>query len=201
MHILIADDTAMYRRLLEGTLVRWGHTVSVAADGTEALAKLQAEDAAPLAILDWEMPGHSGIEVCQILRQQQSDSPIYIILLTGKQGKEELVAGLEAGADDYVVKPFDAGELRARINVGTRIVELQRAVVGRVKQLEEALTQVKQLQGLIPICAWCGKVRDDTNYWQQVEEYISARSDARFSHSICPTCYEGMAKPQEKPSA
>ena len=113
-----------------------------------------------------------------------------MILLTAKSKKEELVEGLAAGADDYLTKPFDRQELHARISVGLRVSELQRNLADRITDLETALARVKQLQGLLPICSYCKKVRDDQNYWQQVDSYISKHSEVAFSHSICPTCYE-----------
>jgi sigma-B regulation protein RsbU (phosphoserine phosphatase) len=125
-----------------------------------------------------------------------SSTPPYLILLTAKGGREDLVTGLEAGANDYVTKPFNREELRARVQVGVRMVELQQSLADRVKALEEALARVKQLQGLLPICSYCKKIRDDQNYWQQVESYIAEHSQAQFSHSICPDCYEKLVKPE-----
>ena len=104
--------------------------------------------------------------------------------------------GLDAGADDYLAKPFDRNELRARVQVGVRVVELQRHLAEHIKELETALSQVKQLQGILPICSYCKKIRDDQNYWQRVESYISDHSEAEFSHSICPSCYEDVVKPE-----
>jgi DNA-binding response OmpR family regulator len=149
-----------------------------------------------LAILDWMMPGLDGVEVCRRVRRGATATPPYLILLTAKGRREDIVTGLRSGADDYVTKPFNREELRARVQVGIRIVELQHSLADRVKALEEALTRVKQLQGLLPICSYCKKIRDDRNYWQQVENYISEHSEAQFSHSICPDCYEGRVKPE-----
>jgi DNA-binding response OmpR family regulator len=120
----------------------------------------------------------------------------YIILVTVRGGLENVVRGLEAGADDYMTKPFDPRELRARLNVGVRIVQLQRALVERFQELEDALKRVKQLQGLLPICSYCKKIRNDRNYWEQVDAYIASHSEAQFSHGICPDCYEIHLKPQ-----
>lgn len=184
------------RRLLEATLAKWGYEVVVTCDGLQASAALQGAGAPPLAILDWMMPGLDGVEVCRRARSTHSPAPPYLILLTAKGRREDVITGLEAGANDYITKPFDREELRARVQVGMRIVELQHSLADRVHALEEALARVKQLHGLLPICSYCKKIRDDQNYWQQVENYISQHSEAQFSHSICPDCYERLVKPE-----
>lgn len=196
MKVLIAEDDMVSRRLLKATLTKWGYEVIVTCDGLEALAALQGIDAPSLAILDWMMPGLDGIEVCRRVRRTQSHTPPYFIVLTAKGRREDIIVGLEAGANDYVTKPFDREELHARVRVGVRIVELQHSLADRVHALEEALARVKQLQGLLPICSYCKKIRDDQNYWQQVENYISQHSEAQFSHSICPACYEQLVQPE-----
>lgn len=196
MKVLIAEDDIVSCRLLETTLTKWGYEVVVTCDGLQALAAIQGTDAPPLAILDWMMPGLDGIEVCRRARSMHSPTPPYLILLTAKGRREDVITGLEAGANDYVTKPFNREELRARIRVGMRLVELQHSLADRVHALEEALASVKQLQGLLPICSYCKKIRDDQNYWQQVENYISQHSAAQFSHSICPDCYEHLVKPE-----
>jgi DNA-binding response OmpR family regulator len=196
MKVLIAEDDTVSRRLLEATLIRWGYEVVVASDGVEAWEALQSDGAPSLAILDWMMPGLDGLEVCRRIRKMPSSTPPYLILLTAKGGREDLVTGLEAGANDYVTKPFNREELRARVQVGVRMVELQQHLADRVRALEEALARVTQLQGLLPICSYCKKIRDDQNYWQQVESYIAEHSQAQFSHSICPDCYEKLVKPE-----
>lgn len=128
--------------------------------------------------------------MCRRVRELARPIPPYLILLTAMDRTEDIVAGLQAGADDYIAKPFAPDELRARVQVGARVVALQHGLAARVKALEEALAQVNRLQGLLPICAWCKKVRNDQNYWQQVEIYVAERTDARFSHGICPECRE-----------
>ena len=194
--ILIAEDDLVSRRTLEATLQRWGYRVVVTSDGTSAYEALCRDDAPPLAILDWMMPGMDGLAVCRTLR----DSPIrrvpYIILLTAREDKADKVAGLDSGADDYIIKPFDRDELRARVQVGLRMVALQKSLADRVTELEEALKRVKQLQGLLPICCYCKKIRDDGNYWQQVDHYLTKHSDVRFSHCICPDCWRKEIEPQ-----
>jgi len=196
MRILIAEDEAVSRRLLQQTLQRWGYEVVVASDGIEAWQCLSAADAPQLAIVDWVMPGIDGVELCQRVRALDAQVPTYVMLLTSRSTREDIVAGLQAGADDYVVKPFDESELRARLQVGVRVVQLQVSLADRVRDLEDALSRVKQLQGLLPICSYCKKIRDDRNYWQQVEQYVTERTEARFTHGICPTCFERHVKPE-----
>jgi CheY-like chemotaxis protein len=194
--VLIAEDDSASRRLLEATLQRWGHEVQVTVDGEEAWTALQRPGAPSVAILDWMMPGLDGVEICRRLRGRDSPTPPYVILLTANTRQADVVAGLEAGADDYMGKPFDHDELRARLIVAGRVVDLRQKLADRVRELEAAMTRVKQLHGLLPICSYCKKIRDDRNYWQQVEEYVSAHSDVQFSHGICPTCYQEMVVPQ-----
>lgn len=195
MKILIAEDDRVSRRLLEKTLSDWGHEVVVTSDGLAAWEVLQQPDAPNLAILDWMMPGIDGVSLCRLVRKTPSASPTYIILLTAKNRKADIVEGLIAGANDYVTKPFDRSELQARVQVGVTVVDLQRNLANRVMELEQALAHVKLLQGILPICSYCKHVRDDQNYWQSVECYVSDHSEAKFSHSICPTCYEIVVEP------
>jgi response regulator RpfG family c-di-GMP phosphodiesterase len=134
------------------------------------------------------MPGVDGIELCRRIRLTPELKRLYILLLTSRTGIDSLVTGLEAGADDYVTKPFEPAELRARIRVGERLINLQNELAERVDQLEAALHQVRQLRGLLPICAYCKKIRDDGNYWHQVEGYLEKHSELQFSHGVCPDC-------------
>ena len=196
MKILIAEDDEVSRRVLQLTLTAAGHDVATTKNGAEALSVLESEDAPPLAILDWMMPEIDGVEVCRRVRRLASETPAYIILLTAKTDKAEVVEGLDAGANDYITKPFDRQELRARVRVGETVVNLQRSLAARVAELELALSKVKQLQTILPICSYCKHIRDDRNYWQQVDTYISEHTDTQFSHGICPDCYESVVKPQ-----
>lgn len=195
MKVLIAEDEPDSLHLLQIMLGKWGYEAVATSDGAQAWKVLQSEDTPPLAILDVMMPRMDGLEVCRRAKEMSSPVPTYIIMLTAKTLPKEIVSGLEAGADDYLTKPFDSDELRARIKVGERILELQRNLVDRIVELEEMLSRVKQLQGLLPICSYCKKIRDDQNYWQQVESYIARHSEAQFSHSICPDCYAQIVKP------
>lgn len=142
------------------------------------------------------MPNMDGIEVCRRVRESLNSHPVYVILLTVRDRKADIVRGLEAGADDYIAKPFDEEELRVRVLVGVRIIELQRKLSQRVDELTYALQQVKQFTGLLPICSYCKRIRDDQNYWQQVESYISKHSEALFTHGVCPDCFGRVVRPQ-----
>jgi phosphoserine phosphatase RsbU/P len=195
MKILIADDSAVARSLVQNALRGSTHEVTVVENGAQAAAAFEADDPPALAVLDWEMPELTGLEVCGRVRDRSWSIAPYLILVTGRDQMSDIVRGLEAGADDYLTKPFQADELRARIRVGERVVRLQQRLASRVLELEAALAKVNELEGLLPICSYCKSVRDDSNYWHQVEAYIGERSAARFSHGVCPSCYEKFLEP------
>ncbi len=174
MRILIADDDRTSSLLLGRTLERWGYDVIVAHDGAEAWAGIMGGEPPALAIVDWMMPKLDGIELCRRIRATPPPAPVYVILLTARTERQDLVAGLEAGADDYLTKPFDPDELRARIHVGQRTLAL--------------IANINRLNGLLPICSYCKRIRSDQDYWEQVESYITDHTGARFSHGICPPC-------------
>jgi len=173
--------------------MNWGFSVVTAEDGEEALSILESDDAPPLAILDWMMPKMDGLEVCARVREHANRPYVYLVLLTAKSQKEEIAAGLQAGADDYVIKPFDPDELRARLTVGQRVVVLERVLARKVADLESALADVRKLRSLLPICMYCKSVRDDQDYWHTIDAYIHQETGTDFSHGICPSC---MAKLQ-----
>jgi phosphoserine phosphatase RsbU/P len=194
--VLVADDEPVTRTVVAAMLRKGGYDVQLATDGEQAWAALQRPDAPTLAIMDWMMPGLDGPEICRRLRTNDTSTPTYVILLTSRDAAADVVEGLRAGADDYVTKPPHEDELLARVSVGARVIRLQQTLADRVRRLEEALSNVKQLQGLLPICSYCKRIRDDQNYWQQVESYISVHSGVQFSHSYCPDCFEKFVKPQ-----
>src|SRR5271154_4171099 len=145
MRILIADDSIVSRHLLDATLRKWGYEVVVATDGMEAWNVLKQDDAPRIAILDWVMPGLTGPEVCKRLREHSkgsSDSAYtYLLLLSSKSQREDLIEGLESGADDYLTKPFDQHELKVRLRAGTRIIDLQRELLTAREELREQATK------------------------------------------------------------
>lgn len=133
MKILIAEDDAVSRRLLERKLAMWGYQVVTCSNGTEAWAVLQQEDSPRLAILNWMMPGMDGVQVCREVRNLKRSNYVYLILLTARDQKEDIVEGIEAGADDYVTKPFNPHELNVRVRAGRRILEMQAELMQREK--------------------------------------------------------------------
>ncbi|HUP90341.1 MAG TPA: response regulator [Longimicrobiales bacterium] len=191
--VLIADDDKLSLNVLNDTLTRAGYDVLTASDGDQAWKKLQQSNA-PVAILDWIMPGMEGIEICQRALKDSKLANRYFILLTGKSKTEDLVAGLQSGASDYLRKPFEEAELLARVEVGVRFIELQKKLADRVEELEKALATVRRLEGLLPICSYCKRIRNEQDYWERVDNYISQHANVRFSHNICPECYEKHVK-------
>lgn len=181
MKILIVDDDSTTRLVLGATLSRLGHEVLVADNGTSAWAIIR-EQAIAVLLTDWSMPGMNGLELCRQVRAAPGSKYTYVILLTVLDGREYFLKGMEAGADDFITKPWDEQQLAARLRVAERLLHLQ--------------SEVTVLSGLLPICSYCKSIRDDHNYWQQLEAYVSTRTDARFSHGICPKCYKDRVLPE-----
>jgi CheY-like chemotaxis protein len=196
LRVLVADDERVSRTVVGAMLKKAGYEVSFASDGDQAWQHLSGPNPPPIALLDWEMPGLAGPDVVRRLRAQEAQAPVYIILLTSRDSSADIVTGLRAGANDYVTKPANEDELVARVNVGARVVELQIALAERVRSLEEAAANIKALQTLLPMCAYCKSIRNDQNYWEKVETYFHEHSGVSFSHSYCPICYERFVKPQ-----
>jgi sigma-B regulation protein RsbU (phosphoserine phosphatase) len=181
MKILTADDDEIARRILTKTLKSLGHEVVETRDGQEAWAEYRLHHF-HLVISDWMMPVLNGIEFTKLVRSEIRQKYTYVIMLTSLEGKGRYLEGMEAGADDFINKPFDKETLAARLRVAERILNLQ--------------AEVKQLEGLLPICSYCKKIKDDEQKWQHMETYISKRTEANFSHGICPDCYEKHMLPQ-----
>ncbi|MGB2697546.1 MAG: response regulator [Candidatus Zixiibacteriota bacterium] len=189
MKILIAEDEKTSRMVLEKILIKAGHLVIAVEDGLKALTSIQKE-VPDMLITDWMMPDLDGLELCRRVRELNLPGYVYIILWTALTQKENIIKGLDTGADDYITKPFDKTELLARVKAGERVIQLERSLRQKNKELSDALAQVKQLKGLLPICMFCKKIRNDKNYWQKIEDYIAKHSEVDFSHGICPECLE-----------
>jgi DNA-binding response OmpR family regulator len=188
MNVLIAEDDLTSRNMLASVLGKSGFDVLEATNGLEALGLLLGADAPKMAIIDWMMPEVDGLEVVRRVRARQTKLPPYIIMLTTRGEKSDIVKGLDVGADDYLAKPFDIGELRARINVGRRMMDLQAQLAAQVEEFRQAMAHIDTLRGILPICSFCKKIRNDEGYWDQVEAYVTRHSEATFSHSVCPEC-------------
>jgi phosphoserine phosphatase RsbU/P len=188
MKVLVAEDDLVSRRMLEALLTHWGFQPVLATNGQQALDLLTQPGGPLLAILDWMMPVLDGIEVCRTIRATKGRDYAYLIVLTARGERADLLAGLAAGADDYLTKPFDADELRSRLRIGERVLTLQAGLAAKVRELEGALLHVRQLQGLLPVCMHCKKVRDESQTWHRIEAYIEEHSEARFTHALCDEC-------------
>lgn len=162
MRILIAEDDPVSLEMLVAMLEWWGYEPVCVSDGCAALDALRQDDTIALALLDWMMPGLNGIEVCHRYRQEEPPGfRKYLLVLTVRSSDEDVVAAFKSGADDHVKKPFCSEELRARLEVGRKMIELQNALKQRIADLEGALSHVKTLQGILPVCAHCHRIRTD----------------------------------------
>jgi DNA-binding response OmpR family regulator len=180
--ILAVEDDAVARAVLNKALQRLGHDVVLAPDG-EAAWQLVERDPVRVIVSDWMMPEVDGLELCRRIRRRAGVEYVYFILLTGRDATaENQRTAADAGVDDFLSKPLDVSELWTRLRVAERILRYT--------------TQVRQLEELLPICSYCKKIRDDHNYWQQIEGYISERTGSDFSHSVCPDCYTRVILPQ-----
>jgi sigma-B regulation protein RsbU (phosphoserine phosphatase) len=181
MNVLVVEDDAVSRRILQRNLARQGHGVVQACNGIEAWAVLQRETVR-IVVSDWMMPQMDGLELCRRVRARLDVNYTYFIMLTARLGNENHREAMDAGVDDFLTKPLDPEELEIRLSVAERILGYA--------------TQVRQLKSLLPICMYCKKIRDDSDYWQRVDEYIHQYTGTDFSHSICPDCFETIAKPE-----
>jgi sigma-B regulation protein RsbU (phosphoserine phosphatase) len=181
MRILIVEDDIDGSATLQELLERDGHEVAAAANGLEAWQKFQGGNFSVL-ISDWAMPELGGIELCRRIRAAELQDYCYIILLTALSGKANYIEAMNAGADDFISKPYDPDELKARL-----------IAAGRIVRLKEHL---KRLEGVLPTCMYCKRIRDHREAWIGIEEYITKRTAASFSHGVCPDCYNTVVKPE-----
>ena len=182
MKVLAVEDDPVALAVLTRALRKLGHEVVTASDGQAAL-ELLGHDPVRVVVSDWVMPAADGLELCRRVRARLGTDYVYFILLTGQLPSEENQReAIEAGVDDFLQKPLVMQEIWMRLRVAERILRFA--------------TQVRQLEQFLPICGYCKKVRDDGNYWQQIESYINARTGTDFSHSVCPDCYSNVIMPQ-----
>ena len=194
MDVLIVDDEPDIIKILRKYLENHGLGVLTAQNGREALEILHKSDVR-LVITDRIMPEMDCIALCRSIRASDISGYVYIIILTISGSKEDIVNGINAGADDYVTKPFNLEELKVRVDSGLRVLALEQSLHEKIKEeeilvgeLKAALDQVQKLSGMLPICATCKKIRDDKGYWNKIETYICEHSEAKFTHGMCPDC-------------
>ena len=196
--ILIVDDTPANIQILNETL-KDDYEIYFAMNGKDALQNAQ-KVIPDLVLLDIMMPGMDGYEVCGALKRNSLLKDIPVIFITALNQEDHETKGLGLGAVDYITKPFNPEIIKLRVNNHLELKRHRDALALRNEELREALSKIKTLSGLLPICASCKKIRDDKGYWSQIEAYVSRHTDAEFSHSICPDCakrlypdfYEGM---------
>lgn len=181
MRVLLVEDEPLARQRAGGLLARLGHEVRAVEDGLEAWEAWR-QGPFDVVLTDWSLPGLDGLELCRRIRAERRPGYTCVVVQTVRSGKQNFLAAMEAGADDFLEKPLDLDTLAARLGVAARIRDLYQ--------------ELDRLRGLIPICSYCKKVRSDGDYWQQVEAYVAARSHALFSHTVCPDCYQGILVPE-----
>jgi DNA-binding response OmpR family regulator len=181
MKVLLAEDDAASRALLKQNLEELGHEVTVAQDGEEAWELFMLRNCS-VVVSDWLMPRLDGVGLCQRIRLHQTNHYIYFILQTARSGKGDYYQAMREGVDDFLPKPVDMQELMIRLKVAERIISYK--------------SQIRQLRALLPICMYCKKVRNDKEYWQQVETYFHEVTGADFSHGVCPACYDTILVPE-----
>jgi DNA-binding response OmpR family regulator len=187
--ILIAEDEFTTRMMVQVCLENWGYRVESVTNGEEAWAKLQKPDAPHIAILDWEMPLLNGVEVCRRVKEMEVENPPYIILLTGRDSKTDIVRGFDAGADDYMTKPFNNDELRARTRVAERLVRTQSSLSESVAELRAALNQLEMLECGVEICGSCRKILNRYDgEWYSFDDLLKNSNDPHFAIGTCPQC-------------
>ncbi len=183
MKILTVEDDAVARAVLRQALRRLGHEAVEAVDGENAWDVFQKNEGVRVVVSDWTMPDSDGLALCRRIRARVGAEYTYFILLTSRDATEEnQTVAADAGVDDFLTKPLDFAELWMRLRVAERILRYT--------------TQVRHLEEMLPICSYCRKIRDDQNYWRQLEGYISERTGSDFSHSVCPDCYTRVVIPE-----
>jgi CheY-like chemotaxis protein len=176
MKILVAEDDPVSVKILQLTLEHYGHEVITTGSGEEAWEAFDREPVRTI-VSDWMMPGLNGLDLCKRVRARAKTDYTYFILLTANTtGRENLREAMDAGIDDFLPKPLDREVIMMRLRVAERILEFS--------------TQIRQLKELLPICMYCKRIRDDSDYWQQVESYIHTHTGSNFSHGICPDCFQ-----------
>lgn len=189
--ILIVDDNPANLDVLRHVLEPEGYRILAAMSGEESLNIVRRAQP-DLILLDVMMQGLDGFTTCRRIKEIPSAARVPLLFVTAKTEIEAVTRGFEVGGVDYIAKPFNKEEVKARVRTHLELSALTRRLAKRNEELEQALTQIQTLSGMLPICAHCKKIRDDEGYWKQVEVYVGERSDATFSHGICPDCIKNQ---------
>lgn len=190
--VLVIDDNPKSLQIVSRIIDKAGYRPAAATNADQALAIITST-LPDLVLLDTVMPGGSGLDLCKTLKASPRTAGIPVIMLTVKSDAQDIVRGFEAGASDYVSKPFNPEELLARVKAQIELKQINDQQVQLIEELEQALSDIKQLSTLIPICSHCKKIRGDQGYWHQVEEYIARNSAARILPNYCPDCSASKA--------
>jgi PleD family two-component response regulator len=185
--VLIVDDDEVELMEFSDFFDSEGFKTFGVTNGETAISKA-IEFSPDVILLDVMMPGMNGYEACRRLKAAQATMEIPVIFVTGLSDTKDKLRGFEAGGVDYVTKPFEIEEISARVSAHVALQRLKKEREGIIRELSEALDTVKKLEGMLPICMFCKKIRNDKGYWEQVELYISEHSDVRFSHGLCEEC-------------
>jgi phosphoserine phosphatase RsbU/P len=186
--ILIAEDEYTTRLMVQVCLENWGYSIESVEDGKKAWDIINQKNPPQIAVLDWEMPGISGIDLCRKIKSLDRSSPIHVILLTARDSKNDISQGFEAGADDYITKPFNDDELGARIRVAERIVTIQSSLNSSLEELREALDMVQSFEEPVAVCRKCQKIGAFDGSWRTPEKLLEYPVDPRFIQLDCPSC-------------
>lgn len=186
--VLVVADDPIIRQTLESYLDSWECETVTVFDDKELLHRLELGNHPSLLIIDGAIEGMNTDDVCRHIRLSSHTLRPYIILISHGGAGERSVFAPDSGPDDLLDNPFTKSELHARVSAGMRIIDLQTALSSLVLDLRQATARIQKLNGLLPICSHCKKIRDNRGYWNEVEKYISDHSDAQFSHAICPGC-------------
>jgi sigma-B regulation protein RsbU (phosphoserine phosphatase) len=179
--VLAIEDQPVAALQLRAVLKSLGYDAELVTNGSDAWQALR-QGGFRVVVSDWRMPGMDGLDLCRMVRSRGGDYVYYILISSTKITKESRAEALAAGVDDFLPKPVEPDELGMRLHVAERIINLS--------------AQVKQLESFIPICSHCKKIRDDRKYWQEIETYFAQQKGTRFSHGICPDCYQHVLAPQ-----
>lgn len=197
LSILVVDDTPTNIDLLTLVLKKRNYKVRVADSGERALKQVSL-DPPDLILLDVMMPGLDGFETCRRLKRDPVSAQIPVIFITALSDMKDMLKGFQVGGADFLTKPFQAEEVLARVKAHLTIQKLYKDLSAKNEKLKRALEEVKTLQGIVPICSLCKKIRDDSGYWQKVEMYVSERVGTKFSHSYCPDCLKKEMRQLDK---